>query len=117
MKYTVYQINLSDDQYAAHRETYLNTTFHPTDEAIVAARGFYQPVAHIYANSLGAVFDIGNIGPETDIERLAPMHSVSVGDVIVDEKNHAFYVAPLGFKQLDVMAEQFTTGNITVSAA
>lgn len=117
MKYTVYQINLSDDQYAVHRETYLNTTFHPTDEAIVAARGLYQPVAYIYANSLGAVFDIGNIGPETDIERLAPMHSVSVGDVIVDEKNHAFYVAPLGFKQLDLMAEQFTTGNITVNAA
>ena len=115
--FTVYQINLSDDEFSAHRETYLNTIFQPTDAAIIAARGLYKPVAYIQAETLGRVFDIGNIGPEKDIERLAPMHSVSVGDVIVDEKNHAFYVAPLGFKQLDLMAEQFTTGNITVNAA
>jgi hypothetical protein len=44
------------------------------------------------------------------------MHSISVGDVIVDETGHAVYVAPLGFKTLDVIAEQFATGNITVAA-
>lgn len=117
MKYTVHQINLSDDQFNAHRETYLNTTFHPTDMAIIAARGLYGPVAEITADSLNQVFDIGNIGPESSIKRLAPMHSVSVGDVIVDENGHAFYVAPMGFKSLDVMAQQFATGVITVKAA
>ena len=95
--FTVYQINLSDDEFSAHRETYLNTIFQPTDAAILAARGLYKPVAYIQAESLGRVFDIGNIGPEKDIERLAPMHSVSVGDVIVDEDGHAVYVAPFGF--------------------
>lgn len=115
--FTVYQINLSDDEFNAHRETYLNTTFNPTDEAILAARGLYKPVAYIQAMSLGGVFDIGNIGPEKYIERLAPMHSVSVGDVIVDEDGRAFYVAPVGYKSLDVIAEHFATGNITLNAA
>ena len=117
MKYTVYQINLSDDQFNAHRETYLNATFRPTDAAIIAARGLYAPVAEINALSLNQVFDIGNIGPESKITRLAPMHSVSVGDVIVDEDGHAVYVAPFGFNSLDVIAEHFATGNITLNAA
>ena len=117
MKYTVHQINLSDDQFKAHRETYLNTIFQPTDAAILAARGLYAPVAEINALSLNQVFDIGNIGPESKITRLAPMHSVSVGDVIVDEQGHAVYVAPFGFNSLDVIAEHFATGNITLNAA
>lgn len=117
MKYTVYQINLSDDQYAAHRETYLNTTFRPTVESIIAACGLYEPVAEITADSLSQVFDIGNIGPESSITRLAPMHSISVGDVIVDECGHAFYIAPVGFKRIDVIAQHFATGVITVNAA
>jgi hypothetical protein len=117
MKYTVHQINLSDDQFNAHRDTYLNTTFHPTNESILAARGLYAPVAEINALSLNQVFDIGNIGPESKITRLAPMHSISVGDVIVDEDGHAVYVAPFGFNSLDVIAEHFATGNITLNAA
>jgi hypothetical protein len=67
--------------------------------------------------TLNQVFDIGNIGPESSIKRLAPMHSVSVGDVIVDETGRGVYVAPLGFKPLDVIAEHFATGNITLNAA
>ena len=100
MKYTVHQINLSDDQFNAHREAYLNTTFNPTDMAIIAARGLYSPVAEITADSLNQVFDIGNIGPESSIKRLAPMHSVSVGDVIVDAEGHAVYVSTFGFKPM-----------------
>jgi hypothetical protein len=116
MKYTVHQINLSDEQFSTLRDVYLDTTFKPTDVAIIRARGLYAPVAEITADSLNQVFDIGNIGPESSIKRLAPMHSVSVGDVIVDENGRAVYVAPMGFKSLDVMAEQFATGNITVAA-
>ena len=100
MKYTVHQINLSDDQFNAHRETYLNTTFRPSDEAILAARSLYKPVAVINTTSLGQVFNIGNIGPESKIKRLAPMHSVSVGDVIVDAEGHAVYVSTFGFKPM-----------------
>jgi hypothetical protein len=105
--FTVYQINLSDDEFNAHRETYLNTTYRPTEESILAARDLYKPVANIWAESLGLVFDIGNIGPEKYIERLAPMHSVSVGDVIVDESGRAHFVAPVGFEpvKFDLVAQ------------
>jgi hypothetical protein len=117
MKYTVHQINLSDDQFNAHRDAYLDTTFRPTVESIIAARGLYAPVAEITADSLSQVFDIGNIGPESSIKRLAPMHSISVGDVIVDENGHAVFVAPVGFVRVDVIAQHFATGVITVNAA
>ena len=103
MKYTVHQINLinlTDEQYAAHRETYLNTTFRPSDEAILAARSLYAPVAEINTTSLNQVFNIGNIGPDSKIKRLAPMHSVSVGDVIVDANGEAAYVSTFGFKKM-----------------
>ncbi len=117
MKYTVHQINLSDEQFSTLRDVYLDTTFKPTDEAIIRARGLYKPVAIINATSLDDVFLIGNNGlNHPKIKKLDQMHSVSVGDVIVDENGHAVYVAPMGFKSLNVMAEQFATGNITVAA-
>ena len=101
MKYTVHQINLSDDQYAAHRETYLNTTFHPTVKAILTAQDLYKPVAVIKADSLNDVFLMGNNGlNHPNIKKIDQMHSVSVGDVIVDETGHAVFVAPIGFKSV-----------------
>ena len=57
-------------------------------------------VATIEAVDLHAVFEIGNIGPEDKIERLAPMHSISVGDVIVDEDEKSFSVDPVGFSEI-----------------
>ena len=41
-------------------------------------------------------FEAGNIGPEDRIERLAQMHSVSVGDVLVDDEG-AWLVMSLGY--------------------
>jgi hypothetical protein len=43
-----------------------------------------QHVATIDATTLREVFDIGNIGPEEAITRLAPMRSISVGDLVYD---------------------------------
>ena len=57
-------------------------------------------VATIEAVDLNAVFEIGNIGPEDKIERLAPMHSISVGDVIVDEDEKSFSVDSMGFSEI-----------------
>ena len=59
--------------------------------------GLYTHVANIEANDLDEVFDIGNIGPECNIERLGRMHSVSVGDVIVAEDGTMAVVADMGF--------------------
>lgn len=43
---------------------------------------YYTPVCEIEADDLEEVFHIGNMGPEERIKRLAPMHSVSVGDIV-----------------------------------
>jgi len=99
MKYTVFQINLSDAEYSvpSTRDLYLNTIMNPTDVAIMKARSFYKPVADINANSVDEVFQIGNVGPNNKISRKAPMHSISVGDVIVSETGVTRFVAPIGF--------------------
>ena len=61
--------------------------------------GYYTHVANIEADDYNDVFQIGNIGPEENIERLERMHSISVGDVIVGEDGTLAVVAPIGFVQ------------------
>ena len=60
----------------------------------------YDIVAEIEATDLDEVFEIGNIGPEEKITRIAPMHSVSVGDIIRDDRGRCFVVSPIGFTRL-----------------
>tara|TARA_E500000318_G_scaffold112020_1_gene133440 strand:+ start:5185 stop:5490 length:306 start_codon:yes stop_codon:yes gene_type:complete len=60
----------------------------------------YDIVAEIEAADLDEVFRIGNIGPEDKIARIAPMHSVSVGDVIRDNFGRCFVVSSIGFTRL-----------------
>ena len=109
MKYEIFQIQLTNAQidevntskdYPEFYTKYLNTTFRPSADRIVSARDMYSKVAVIEATSLEDVFDIGNIGPESAIERLAPMHSLSVGDVVVDESGKAMFVDSFGFGEV-----------------
>lgn len=65
---------------------------------------FYQHVCNIDASDLEDVFRIGNVGPEEAIERLAPMHSVSVGDIVVDDQGDAFIVDSFGFEPVELAA-------------
>jgi len=62
----------------------------------------YEEVAEIEADTLDEVFEIGNIGPDEKIKRFdfAPMHSISVGDVIRNDKYECYVVAPCGFERL-----------------
>ena len=60
----------------------------------------YKEVCAIEAADLDEVFKIGNIGPEEKIERFDRMHSISVGDVIRDDRGRCFVVSPIGFKRL-----------------
>lgn len=109
LNFEVYQIVLSDEmidevnssegQRPAFYEKYLNVTWKPTAESILAARDMFKKVAEIEAQNLNQVFEIGNIGPESRIKRLDKMHSISVGDVIVQGKN-AFFVNNLGFTRV-----------------
>lgn len=113
MKYAVYQIQLSDAQIDL-----INDKGHDAVPAQVAKlkmimdfscdrigqtayeafdAGYYTHVANITADCVGDVYTIGNIGPRSSIERISPMSSVSVGDVIVDETGCMVVVAPVGF--------------------
>lgn len=64
------------------------------------AHKYYDLVAEVTATTLSQVFDIGNIGPESAITRHAAMHSVSVGDIIMDEQGDMHLVASLGFTKI-----------------
>ena len=44
------------------------------------------------------MFEVGNIGPENLIERFSQMHSISVGDVILDEDGMMWLTAQVGFQ-------------------
>ena len=62
----------------------------------------YDEVAAIEADTLDEVFEIGNIGPEEKIKRFdfQPMHSISVGDVIRNDKYECYVVGNCGFERL-----------------
>lgn len=64
----------------------------------------YQKVAELGVDDLDAAFEVGNIGPESKITRLGRMHSISVGDILV-ENGQTFVVASFGFDELDVVME------------
>ena len=113
--YTVHQLNLTDEVYndvnaLGHEGAIakfpiwgfkmdmflVDENFSPLTEEQI---NFYHPVCTILADSLEGVFHTGNMGPEENIMRLTDrMHSVSVGDVIVNnETGEANMVASMGF--------------------
>ena len=66
-------------------------------------KDYYSHVSNINAENLEDVFSVGNVGPESQIERFANtnMYSVSVGDIVEDkETNKKFVVASMGFKEV-----------------
>ena len=68
---------------------------------------YYTHVCNILAEDLNGVFEVGNnfkhlnnIGPEEQYERICPMHSISVGDIIEDENGEKHVVANWGFEKV-----------------
>lgn len=124
MKYAIHQIHLSNEQVdeintsnevPAYYQHKLAVTMPFSDDSVAkrvkdveTAAYLYSHVGNITADSLEGVFEAGNIGPEERIERLAPMSSVSVGDVIVDEDGVASVVDSFGFTTL-YQWHRFTT--------
>ena len=77
------------------------TLWRPSADAIRDAWDHYETVCYIKADDLDHVFEIGNLGPEDSIGRIGPMHSISVGDVIVDTgDDEVWYVDSCGFGEL-----------------
>ncbi len=114
MQFTVLQIQITDSVYSnvnalGHERAaecypeyraYMDTMFKGSDGYKPQYSDYYKPVCVIEADSLNRVFDIGNIGPEENITRLAQMHSVSVGDIIQDPQGTQYMVDRMGFKEL-----------------
>ncbi len=114
MRFTVKQIQITDRVYdqvniLGHEEAaqtfpeyraYMDTMFKGSEGYKPEYSEFYKPVCIIEADNLNRAFDVGNIGPEENITRLARMHSVSVGDIIVDEAGKAVMVDRFGFKEI-----------------
>ena len=110
--FTVYQITLTNAEVAIinreghhavpkHKASLDITTTQRGDQGATAGlawlAGHYTEAAKLVATDLEGVFEIGNCGPETSIARTAPMHSVSVGD-IVEGPDGLHVVASFGFK-------------------
>jgi hypothetical protein len=116
MKFAIYQIRYTDQDILdinngnknAKREikACIDFNFRNEELATIAHRaavaGMYDHVANITAKDLDDVFAVGNLGPEENIERLDRMHSISVGDCIVDEDGYSWVVAPMGFQGVAV---------------
>ena len=114
MLYTVYQIRVerrvldrvnelghegAAAQYPQYRAR-LNTMIRGSRGYLAEYAEYYSPVCMINAETLDGVFQIGNMGPEDSITRLAPMHSVSVGDIIEDQAGRRVMVDSFGFGEI-----------------
>lgn len=118
MKYSVYQIALSESDIAAVNADQPNAAykakrdmqfdFDGTGIANIAANawtdGHFGKVCMIEANSMDQVFHIGNVGPESAIDRgphNTRMASISAGDIIEeDETGSRFVVSNFGFQEV-----------------
>ena len=114
-KFKLFQIHLTDAEIdlineeghdAVHKQSLkLDMNLRKNDTGKIAAdafnRGYYTHVSNITADTLEGVFQVGNMGPEENIERFLPMHSLSVGDVIMDENGMYHMVASFGFDEVD----------------
>lgn len=121
MKYRVYQIHLSSDERLAlnalgreeaakqfRRIKAYNEVMWSGGSKYFrpAMRTAYDETLVIEANDLNEVFEVGNIGPQREGAAILPLrkfHSVSVGDVIVDEEGTAYMVDPYGFTEVSFM--------------
>jgi hypothetical protein len=115
MKYKIFQIQLTDAEVAMinanghdsvpKQKLRLNISMsfgEPVGGLVkeALAADYYTHVGNITANDLEDVFNVGNIGPEENIERLDRMSSLSVGDVVEDENGVRHVVASFGFEEI-----------------
>jgi hypothetical protein len=118
MKYEIFQINCSDKvydevnrlgshdaaakiypQYRAEMETRLFGSERFTPDMLK----HYDKVAEVECEDLEDVFVIGNgMGDKDAIKCLAPMHSLSVGDIVRVNTGRYMMVDPIGFKEVSL---------------
>jgi hypothetical protein len=94
----VYQVN-SDNHKAMYPETPFSYGIGMFDP--IKNIDKYEHVADLDCDTLDEAFRVGNIGPESMYTRFKPMHSISVGDILVEDSKVSI-VASVGFDTLDV---------------
>ena len=112
MKFAVYQIQFTKAQYNAINNDEIVPSFEAKNKmnldfaghkigglaSDAFDAGYYTHVANIEAEDYNDCFEVGNVGPDDQIERITVrMSSLSVGDVIVAEDGTVAVIAPMGF--------------------
>jgi DNA modification methylase len=114
MKYQLYQIHVTDAEIkkintdghnsVEKHKMKLDMSFSEDAGTIAKSafdKGYYTHVSNIETDKgLEGVFEVGNIGPEENIERLHRMYSTSVGDIVVDPAGNKHVVADVGFQEV-----------------
>lgn len=122
--FKIYQINLTKEERNEVNSMENPHANHPKYKAYTQAMSeewaqvdstMYTMVAQIVAKDLNDVFQIGNIGPKSHITQYHPMHSLSVGDVIMDEVGRRYGVAGYGFVELELVGTKFIVKNKEVA--
>ena len=110
MKFEIKQVNLTDDQhkeidncggrYPDYYNSYLDLTNKPSVTNILAHYDMYETKGFITADDVREVFHIGNIweGFDNVVENInGGMHSISIGDLIIDANGSTMAVDKYGF--------------------
>ena len=115
MKYQLFQIHVTDTEVkkinaeghnsVEKHKLKLDMSFAREKTSSIAKeafdKGYYTHVSNITTDKgLEGVFEVGNIGPEENIERLHRMYSTSVGDIVVDPAGNKHVVADVGFQEV-----------------
>ena len=98
MSVKVYQINDDQTLEAMYPAVPMMYGFGKFD--VLANLDKYELVAELDCDDLDDAFEIGNIGPEELYTRFAPMHSVSVGDILELDCGTKYVVANCGFDKV-----------------
>lgn len=101
----------STDTYPEFYVDYLDVVNKPNQERIEKARYLYQTVGFIDAENVDKVFMKGNVwdGFEDDVKHVGVgMHSISVGDLLIDENDVCVVVSGLGFEKINFKKEEFS---------
>ena len=108
MSFAVLQLNPSTMESLFPKSPFLygmGSGFTRNDALDLLKQGEYRVVAQFNVNTLDDVYAASNLGQEDVIERIERMHSVSVGDIIVDDHEGTWIVAPTGFDMVGKLSD------------
>lgn len=98
---TAFEIYQLDHNVSTETRLAVTCDYHSSDwlDTVKEAKPLFRHVATIRARDLDHAFQISNLGPEDNINRILPMHSLSIGD-IVKCYDTEYVVAMIGFEEI-----------------